>query len=105
MAIVHIRPMRYSADWMVLADDRILEYIRVKESGTPKGMADSGLVRYSREYINQRCKKLVDEGFLRHLGNGVYVISDRGEKYLEGEIDAQTLEKTNGIDDPNEAEG
>ena len=90
---------------MVLADDRILEYVREKESGSPKAMADSGLVRYSREYINQRCKKLVEEGFLRHLGNGVYVISEQGEKYLDGEIDAQTLEKTNGIGEQNGVEG
>ena len=83
--------MRYSADWMVLADDRILEYIRSKESGRPKEMADSGYVRFSREYINQRCKKLVEEGFLNHLGNGVYIITENGEKYLDGEIDANTL--------------
>jgi len=79
--------MRYSGDWMVLADDRILEYIREEESGRPKEMADSGYVRYSRQYISQRCKKLVNHGLLRDLGNGVYVITERGEQYLNGEID------------------
>jgi predicted transcriptional regulator len=89
---------------MVLADERILEYLRANESGSPKKMADSGVVRFSREYINQRCKQLVEEGFLRHLGNGVYVISEQGEKYLDGDIDAQTLEKTNGMEEQNGAE-
>lgn len=79
--------MRYSGDWMVLADDRILEYIREEESGRPKEMADSGYVRYSRQYISTRCKKLVKHGLLQDLGNGVYIITDRGEKYLDGEID------------------
>jgi len=79
--------MRYSGDWMVLADDRILEYIREKDSGRPKEMTDSGYVRYTRSYISQRCKKLVKHGLLRDLGNGVYVITDRGERYLDGEID------------------
>lgn len=79
--------MRYSGDWMVLADDRILEYIREEGSGRPKAMADSGYVRFSRPYITQRCKTLVEHGLLRHLGNGVYVIADRGERYLDGEID------------------
>lgn len=79
--------MRYSGDWMVLADDRILEYIREEGSGRPKAMADSGYVRYSRQYISRRCKKLVKHELLDHLGNGVYVITERGEKYLDGEID------------------
>lgn len=79
--------MRYSGDWMVLADDRILEYIREEGSGRPKAMADSGYVRYSRAYISQRCKKLVEYGLLDHLGNGVYVITTRGERYLSGDLD------------------
>ena len=72
---------------MVLADDRILEYIRENESGRPTAMANSGYVRYSRQYVHKRCKKLVEHGLLRHLGNGVYVITERGERYLDGEID------------------
>lgn len=83
--------MRYSADWMVLADERILEYILENESSTPKNMEDSGYVRYSRQHISNRCKKLVDHGLLQHLGNGVYIITDTGEEYLEGELDAQEL--------------
>jgi predicted transcriptional regulator len=78
---------------MVLCDDRILEYISENESGSPKEMEDSGLVRYSSQYIGQRCKKLVDYGLLRHLGNGVYVITEQGEQYLEGELDADDLER------------
>ena len=72
---------------MVLADDRILEYVREKESGSPTEMANSGYVRYSRQYVHKRCKKLTEKGLLRHLGNGIYVITDRGEAYLNGEID------------------
>ncbi|RKS84073.1 hypothetical protein BDK61_3473 [Haloarcula quadrata] len=79
--------MRYSGGWMVLADDRILEFIRNEGSGSPKVMADSGYVRYSRGYISKRCRKLVEHGLLNDLGNGVYTISERGEKYLDGEID------------------
>jgi len=79
--------MRYSGDWMVLADDRILEYIRKNDSGRPKEMADSGYVRHTRSYISQRCRKLVDYGLLQDLGNGVYIIAERGEQYLDGKID------------------
>lgn len=72
---------------MVLADDRILEYVREMDSGSPTEMANSGYVRYSRQYVHKRCKELTKRGLLDHLGNGVYVITDRGEAYLDGEID------------------
>jgi len=71
---------------MVLADDRILEYVRENGSGSPKKMSEDG-VRYSRTYVSQRCRKLVKHGLLDDLGNGVYTISERGEKYLDGELD------------------
>lgn len=90
--------MRLSADWMVLADDRILEYIDEEGSGTPKEMAESG-VRYSRQHISQRCKKLVDYGLLQHLGNGVYIITDEGEQYLNADLDAAELENGEESDD------
>lgn len=79
--------MRYSGRWMTLADDRILEYIRQNGSGRPKPMKDSGYVRYSRAHISQRCKKLADYGLLEDLGNGVYIITEDGEAYLDGELD------------------
>lgn len=72
---------------MVLADDRILEYIRDNEAARPKMMTDSGDVRYSSSYVSQRCQKLVEHGLLNNLGDGVYVITERGKGYLDGEID------------------
>ena len=84
--------MRYSADWMTIADERILERLSEVETDTPKGMADSGRVRFSRQYIGERCRKLADYGMTQHLGNGVYRITGKGEQYLDGELDAEELE-------------
>lgn len=84
--------MRLDADWMSRADDRILEYLSEAGPDTPKNMAESGRVRFSRQHINQRCKKLVNYGLLLHLGNGVYDITREGEQYLAGELDVQKLE-------------
>lgn len=81
--------MRRSGEWMVLVDERILEFIREHDSGAPKEMADSGYVRYSRQYISRRCKELVEHGLLQHLGNGVYVITEEGEAYLDETYDAE----------------
>jgi repressor of nif and glnA expression len=72
---------------MVLADDRILEYIQKHDSGTPTEMRDSGYVRFGKSHISRRCKKLVEHDLLRHLGNGVYVITEKGEAYLAGDLD------------------
>jgi len=76
---------------MVLADERILEYLSQAETSTPKAMADSGDVRYSRQYIGERCRKLADFGLVQHLGNGVYRITDDGRQYLDEELDAAEL--------------
>lgn len=87
-----VASMRFDADWMSRADDRILEHLADDGPDTPKQMAESGRVRFSRQHINQRCKTLVSYGLLIHLGNGVYTISATGEQYLSGDLDAQTLE-------------
>lgn len=84
--------MRFDADWMSRADDRILEHLSEEGPDTPKGMAKSDRVRFSRQYINMRCKKLVSYQLLVHLGNGVYDITRQGEKYLAGELDVRELE-------------
>ncbi|TKX74640.1 MarR family transcriptional regulator [Halorubrum sp. GN11_10-6_MGM] len=84
--------MRYSADWMTIADERILEYLSTTETSTPKKMADSGDVRFSRQYIGERCRKLADYRMVQHLGNGVYRITETGGQYLDGDLDAADLE-------------
>lgn len=74
---------------MSAADDRILEYLSEHESGSPTKMKREGPIRYSRVQVHRRCKKLAENGLVRDLGNGVYVISDDGEAYLEGQLDTE----------------
>jgi len=81
--------MRHSGDWMALVDDRVLEYVDEHGSGSPSEMKKEGPIRYSRPYIHDRCKTLVEEGLLNHLGNGIYTITDDGEAYLDGDLDTQ----------------
>lgn len=64
-------------------------------------MADSGYVRYTGSYISKRCRKLVKHGLLENLGNGIFTITERGERYLDGEIDTSEdkpdeIPETNG---------
>jgi len=82
---------------MTIVDDRVLEYIRENEHGSPTEMMEEGPIRYSRAYIARRCKKLAEHGLLKPVGNGVYVITERGERYLDAELDTH-------VDEPDEVE-
>ncbi|SEO63915.1 hypothetical protein SAMN05216388_101610 [Halorientalis persicus] len=84
--------MRKSADWMSIADERILEALRENESGTPTSLSENEYVRFSRPHLHQRMTKLERYGLIRFLGNGVYVLTEEGQQYLDGELDAATLE-------------
>jgi predicted transcriptional regulator len=105
--------MRKSGKWMNIVDDRVLEYIEENEHGSPTEMMKEGPIPYSRQYIAQRCKELVKHGLLNHVGNGVYVITERGERYLNGELNTsedapeESLEAdngpNNGVSEPNNA--
>jgi len=81
--------MRYAGNWMTAVDDRILEYLSEHESGSPTKMKREGPIRYSRQQVHRRCKKLTENALVRDLGNGVYVITDDGEAYLEGQLDTE----------------
>jgi Mn-dependent DtxR family transcriptional regulator len=78
---------------MTIWDDRILEYIQEKESGSPAELQDSGYIRVSKSQISRRLRRLAEYGMLQHLGNGVYIITQRGEDYLAGDLDADDLEE------------
>jgi predicted HTH transcriptional regulator len=93
--------MRKSGAWMSIWDDRILEYIREEESGTPKELKESGYVRVTQAHIGRRMRKLAEHGLLKHLGNSVYVITERGELYLDGELDTSE----DAPDEPIDVEG
>ena len=88
--------MRQSGKWMTIVDDRVLEYIRENEHGSPTEMMEEGPIRYSRAYIARRCKELADHGLLKPVGNGVYIITERGEQYLDGELDTHVDQPDNG---------
>jgi len=88
--------MRKSAPWMSIWDDRILEYIREHDGGSVGEIADSTYIRVSNAHVSRRCTVLADHDLLRALGNGVYMITEKGNQYLAGELDAEELNGANG---------
>jgi len=74
---------------MTLWDDRILEVIREIGAERVGNLVDHDDIRISQSQVSRRCQKLADNGLLQALGNGVYVLTDEGEAYLDGEYDAE----------------
>jgi len=73
---------------MTIWDDRILEVIRSDNDqvGRVGELAKHEHIRISQSSVSRRCQKLADHGLLRRVGEGVYLLTERGEMYLDGEI-------------------
>lgn len=72
-------------------DERILEAL--DSSGmilSPSVIAIN--IDKSRGEVNRRLSDLVDHGLVDRVKRGYYEITDTGEAYLAGEIDASQLE-------------
>ena len=84
---------------MVMWDDRILEALSEaeNESMTVGELKNHSLIRVSGPHISRRCKALAEHGLVIAHGNGAYQITDRGKKYLEGEIDTSEDEQDEPI--------
>lgn len=90
--------MRKHADWLTQTDERILEFLSEKGNHPPSSVRDqldeSGVAMdYSSGHIGRECRKLTDFGLLVNVGGGTYSITDVGEQFLSGDLDAGTLEK------------
>ena len=81
--------MRHSGDWMVLLDDRILEYLAENEAGSPTEIKRGTTTDNSRQHFARRCRKLLEKGLLREISNATYVITEDGKAYLDGRLDTQ----------------
>ena len=91
----YFQQMRQQADWMVPADDRILEVVRNEGNMTPHALSNEGEVSrvdISRKYAGVRCRKLTEYGLLNRLDRGLFGITDEGLAYLDEELDASELE-------------
>ncbi|PGF15778.1 phage repressor protein [Natrinema sp. CBA1119] len=89
--------MRKHAEWMAYADERVLEFLSEYGNHQPSQIADrlgkiGNDLDFHPNYIGRRCRKLTDYGLIQNLGNGLYSITDDGTKYLNGDLDASTLE-------------
>ena len=84
--------MRHSASWMNLWDERILEIAANDGDGAVSvtDLDNHALMRCSQSTISRRCKRLAENGLLRRISRGGYLITDEGRAYLREEYDAET---------------
>jgi len=84
--------MRRSGSWQSAPDDRILEIAAEDEDGIVKvgNLARHEYIHVGRSQVSRRCGKLAEHNLLRNVGDGVYIITDEGQAYLEGEYDANS---------------
>lgn len=80
---------------MAHADERILEFLQEYGNHQPAQittrLAEIGDgLDFHPNYVGRRCRKLAEYGLVRNLGNGVYQITEDGERYLDGKLDAST---------------
>lgn len=83
--------MRRSASWQSAPDDRILEIAAEDEDGVTKvaNLTKHPYIHVGQSQVSRRCKKLAEHGLLRAIGDGVYVITDKGRGYLEERYDVE----------------
>ena len=84
--------MRRSGKWQSAPDDRILEIAAEDDDGIVKvgNLAKHEYIHVGRSQVSRRCQKLAEHSLLRNVGDGVYIITDEGRAYLEGEYDASS---------------
>jgi Mn-dependent DtxR family transcriptional regulator len=83
--------VRKPADWMVPADDRILELVREHGNLTPAAVEAFG--GSSSSHASRRMKELARHGLLDRMVPGLYALTEAGKKYLDEELDASTLSR------------
>ncbi|MDJ1433051.1 helix-turn-helix domain-containing protein [Halostagnicola sp. A-GB9-2] len=85
--------MRKPGPWMQNpTDERILEVLNTGLELGPTTIARN--IDRHRTGVNRRLSTLVEYGLVSRVDEGYYEISDLGEQYLAGDLDAADLEPT-----------
>ena len=85
--------MRPRVSWMTRADDAILELLSKADiAANPSTIAFN--IDYDRRYVARRCLTLSEHDLLDrvHEGKAMYKITEFGNQYLQGQINADALE-------------
>jgi predicted transcriptional regulator len=82
---------RKRGDWQTPLDDEILELLADSELVLSPSIMAFNLNR-SREGVADRISELTDYGLVKKIERGKYRITEQGNQYLQGKLDASKLD-------------
>lgn len=83
--------MRPRVEWMTQADERLLEFLYEKDIvASPSVIAAN--IDYTGEYLSRRCQKLANAGLIQRVDASNYRLTELGERFLDGNVEAEDLE-------------
>lgn len=86
--------MRPRVEWMTQADERLLEFLYEKDIvASPSVIAAN--IDYTGEYLSRRCRKLADAGLIQRVDSSNYRLTELGERFLEGNVEAEEVKLEN----------
>ena len=87
----YLEDVHREVDWMQPADNYILEWLSRAGKQTPHTIGLN--IAYSYETASHRCPVLAEHGLLDRVEGerGVYELSERGQRYLDGELSPEDL--------------
>lgn len=90
--VEYVGVRRPRVSWMTAGDDRILETLEDSQLAlTPRVLAYN--VNYTRNYMSKRLAKLLAAGLVDRVDDdGFYRITEFGQSYLYGELEASDVE-------------
>ena len=88
---------------MTIWDDRILEIIQSEGPTSPTPLSEHDHIDIGKSGVSKRLNRMKDHGLVHELGNGVYAITPAGESYLEGELDAKTIDEKSESENGDES--
>ncbi len=89
--------VRQRADWMRPVDERIMETMRDEGNLTPQALDETFGVT-AANHASNRLSELAKYGLVERIGTGLYRLTDRGEAFLNEELDASELTPDAGQD-------
>ena len=79
---------RASADWMKREDERILEYLDDEGLSTARLISREAFKNIRPGHVTERLEKLRDAELVAKSGFSSYELTEEGQRYLAGDLDA-----------------
>jgi len=79
---------RETAWWMKREDERILEFLEEEGLAAPSLIADEVFRKVSPGHVRERLYMLQYAGLVANTGYKSYELTEEGERYLDGDLNA-----------------